>query len=114
MMDMQSITSELAKDFCLLPKDFWMLVSTAIGHSLHNRNNNPIKRYNYTLKGKFPLAHPNLAAFINMIEEEGCYHVQRKTKATKGVMVPGEANKITICEVPAFYARLSQEFNRTD
>ena len=67
---------------------------------LQNRTNNALERYNREMNDKFTTPHPSLILFVQTIEIEGRYQVQRLQDITVGRIVPDQLQDLTINEAP--------------
>ena len=69
---------------------------------LQNRTNNALERYNRTMNDKFPTPHPSAINFVNTIEKESRYQVQRLADIRNGIVVPNKLKPTNFGEIPLF------------
>ena len=74
---------------------------------MHFKGNNALERYNRVLNNKFPMPHPALALFVQIIDIEAQSQVQCLNDIRSGRIVPPTLQETTINAIPLCYVRFA-------
>ena len=68
-----------------------------------NRTNNPIERYNRTLKANFPHPHPSMTDFVRVIRQQGQHYWQLYEDVRRKRVKPSNHATPTVTAIPQDY-----------